>query len=47
MPPKPQKEIVYPITSDEHFAQIVNQENKKLVGTFIYFYQHEVKLNFY
>eukprot|EP00347_Sterkiella_histriomuscorum_P016014 403354829 len=31
MPPKPQKEIVYPITSEEHFNQLVNPENKKLL----------------
>jgi len=35
MPPKPQKEIIYPITSEEHFYQIVNPENKKLHGTYI------------
>lgn len=33
MPPKAQKEIVYPITSEEQFYQIVNPENKKLHGT--------------
>ena len=32
MPPKVQKEIVYPITSEEQFYQIVNPENKKLAG---------------
>ena len=31
MPPKQQKEIVYPINSEEHFHQIASQENKKLV----------------
>jgi len=36
MPPKAQKEIVYPITSDEHFLQIINPENKKLVGKNIF-----------
>ena len=30
MPPKQQKEIVYPINSEEHFTQIANPENKKL-----------------
>ncbi len=33
MPPKAQKEIVYPILSEEQFYSIVNQENKKLHGT--------------
>lgn len=32
MPPKGQKEIVYPITSEEQFMQIIAPENKKLVG---------------
>ena len=32
MPPKAQKEIIYPITSDEHWHSIVNPENKKLAG---------------
>ena len=30
MPPKAQKEIVYPINSEEHFQSIANPENKKL-----------------
>lgn len=34
MPPKAQKEIVYPITSEEQFYQIVNAENKKLSGKY-------------
>lgn len=38
MPPKAQKEIVYPITSEEHFLQLVNPENKKLVGNLILVY---------
>lgn len=33
MPPKAQKEIIFPITSEEQFQQIVNPENKKLHGT--------------
>ena len=32
MPPKAQKEIVFPITSDEQFLQIIAPENKKLTG---------------
>ena len=36
MPPKAQKEICYPITSEEHFLQLVNPENKKLLGKLIY-----------
>lgn len=32
MPPKAQKEIVYPIQSDEQFLSIISPENKKLVG---------------
>ena len=31
MPPKQQKEIVYPINSEEHFHQIASPDNKKLV----------------
>ena len=34
MPPKGQKEIVYPITSEEQFLQIISPENKKLAGTY-------------
>ena len=30
MPPKQQKEIVYPITSEEQYLQIASAENKKL-----------------
>lgn len=36
MPPKAQKEIIYPIQSDEQWNQIVNPENKKLVGKLIF-----------
>ena len=32
MPPKAQKEIIYPITSEEQFLQIIAPENKKLSG---------------
>ena len=34
MPPKAQKEIVYPINSEEHFTQITSPENKKLSSKF-------------
>jgi hypothetical protein len=34
MPPKAQKEIVYPITSEDQFYQIIAPENKKLSGMF-------------
>ena len=35
MPPKAQKEIVYPITSEEQFLQLIAPENKKLQGRFL------------
>jgi hypothetical protein len=35
MPPKAQKEIIYPITSEEHFHQLINPENKKLLGMYL------------
>ena len=37
MPPKPQKEIVYPITSEEQFYQVISVENKKLAGKVLYY----------
>jgi hypothetical protein len=45
MPPKVQKEIVYPINSEEHFHQIVNPENKKLVGTYNHSFNHLCLIN--
>lgn len=32
MPPKAQKEILFPITSEEQFLNIISPENKKLTG---------------
>ena len=37
MPPKAQKEIIYPITSEEQFYQIIAPENKRLAGKVLSF----------
>ena len=41
MPPKAQKEIVVPITSQEMFLELIAPENKKLIGISI-IYAHSI-----